>query len=144
MHLPVLLRWRNSGINCSKWRWRWVQHLINTNKSKTLFLLHLLSEACCNVRISLANLLSSLLSQLEKKNHKWLNFIYSMTISPDPFVALLRIQRLNTVLNEKEDSLRKLKETLRKQQGEESCKSAVLLILPDRWIICSVQGQDRV
>ncbi len=34
---------------------------------------------------------------------------------------------MTTVLNEKEESLRKLKETLRKsqQQGEESCKSAV-------------------
>lgn len=40
---------------------------------------------------------------------------------------LFRIQRMTTLLNEKEDSLRKLKETLRKSQqlGEESCKSAV-------------------
>ena len=42
---------------------------------------------------------------------------------------LLRIQRMTTLLNEKEHSMRKLKEALRKsqQQGEESCKSPVFV-----------------
>lgn len=45
--------------------------------------------------------------------------------------VLCRIQRMTTVLNEKEDSLRKLKETLRRsqQQGEESSKLVVLVLL---------------
>lgn len=34
MHHPVLLSWKNSALNCSKWRWSWVQHLITTKKSK--------------------------------------------------------------------------------------------------------------
>lgn len=42
---------------------------------------------------------------------------------------LLRIQRMTTLLNEKEHSMRKLKEALRKsqQQGEESCKLPVFV-----------------
>uniref|UniRef100_A0A3P8RL84 Uncharacterized protein n=1 Tax=Amphiprion percula TaxID=161767 RepID=A0A3P8RL84_AMPPE len=45
-----------------------------------------------------------------------------MTRSSDQHSVSLRIQRMTTLLNEKENSLRKLKETLRKsqQQGEES------------------------
>lgn len=47
---------------------------------------------------------------------------------------------MTTLLNEKEDSLRKLKETLRKsqQQGEESCKTAVFVVVcvvPSTYII---------
>lgn len=55
------------------------------------------------------------------------NFIYSKDCLSWPICAFPRIQRMTTVLNEKEDSLRKLKETLRKaqQQGEESCKMAL-------------------
>lgn len=46
--------------------------------------------------------------------------------------VLLRIQSMTTLLNVKEDSLRTLKETLRKsQQGEESCKSAVCVCVDE-------------
>lgn len=43
------------------------------------------------------------------------------------FCLLFRVQKMNTLLSYKEDSLRKMKETLRKktqQDGDESCESA--------------------
>lgn len=43
------------------------------------------------------------------------------------FPFLFRMQNMSTLLNDKEDSLRKLKETLRRSQqdGDESCEFAV-------------------
>lgn len=52
--------------------------------------------------------------------------VTSREINPEVFVHA-RIQKMSTVLKEKEESVRKLKETLRKsqQEGEDSCKSAL-------------------
>uniref|UniRef100_A0A3B4T7C3 Uncharacterized protein n=1 Tax=Seriola dumerili TaxID=41447 RepID=A0A3B4T7C3_SERDU len=75
---------------------------------------------------------SAVLFPHTRKKHKGVYLWFVDWFSP------LRIQRMTTVLNEKEDSLRKLKETLRRsqQQGEESCKSLHLFVLLSYLSLC--------